>query len=424
MSEKKVPEVRFRGFSGEWECKLFSEVFDTAIPNNTLSRANLNYENGEVKNIHYGDILIKFGEITNVKKSNIPFITDLDITKYKGHFLVDGDVIFADTAEDDTVGKATEITGIGEEKVVSGLHTIPVRPHNLKPVGYCGYYINSHSYHKQLLALMQGIKVLSISKRSLANTSVSYPLLDDEQAKIGKFFKNLDDLIAQNQKKYDKLVNMKKACLDKMFPEDGADTPEVRVRGFSGKWEQRALGEIANLLTGYPFKSKLFAKNGVKLIRGMNVKRNFLDLSEEICEYWNSYTGLEEYLLKAKDILIQMDGALIGMSYARIEENQLPALLVQRVTRVRSNDNVDNDFIFQAIQKSFLQYILGLKTETAVPHLSLNDIRDFRIKIPVYDEQRKISRCLQTLDNLITLQKTKLEKLKNIKKACLDKMFI
>lgn len=136
MSEKKQPDVRFQGFRGDWEKKEFSNTFDTFIPTNTLSRANLNYEQGAVKNIHYGDVLIKFGEITDVLKEKIPFITDADVTKYKNQFLENGDIIFADAAEDETVGKATEISGITEEKIVSGLHTISCRPIKSNSTGY------------------------------------------------------------------------------------------------------------------------------------------------------------------------------------------------------------------------------------------------------------------------------------------------
>lgn len=168
------------------------------------------------------------------------------------------------------------------------------------------------------------------------------------------------------------------------------------------------MGEVADLLTGFPFESKKFTREGIKLVRGMNVKRGYLDFSEELCEWWASSLGLESYLLKNGDILIQMDGALIGKSYAKIEENQLPALLVQRVTRARTLEQVaDEAFIYQQIQKGFLAYIKGTKTETAVPHLSLSDIENFVISIPSVTEQKKVGSLFESLDNLITLHQKK-----------------
>ena len=177
---------------------------------------------------------------------------------------------------------------------------------------------------------------------------------------------------------------------------------------YTSSWEQRKLGEVADLLTGFPFESKKFTREGIKLVRGMNVKRGYLDFSEELCECWASSLGLESYLLKNGDILIQMDGALIGKSYAKIEENQLPALLVQRVTRVRTLEQIaDEAFIYQQIQKGFLAYIKGTKTETAVPHLSLSDIENFAISIPSVTEQKEVGTLFESLDNLITLHQRK-----------------
>ena len=200
--------------------------------------------------------------------------------------------------------------------------------------------------------------------------------------------------------------------------------PQIRFEGFTDAWEQRKLGEVANLLTGFPFESKKFVREGIKLVRGMNVKRGYLDFSEELCEYWSSSQGLENYLLNSGDILIQMDGALIGKSYAKIKENQLPALLVQRVTRVRiQNQIADESFVYQQIQKGFLTYIKGTKTETAVPHLSLNDIESFEIATPSVDEEKKIGAFFESLDHLITLHQRKYDKLQILKKAMLEKMF-
>lgn len=148
----------------------------------------------------------------------------------------------------------------------------------------------------------------------------------------------------------------------------------------------------------------------------MNVKRGELDLSDDICMKWNSSEGLEEYLLEEGDILIQMDGALIGKSYARISQNQLPALLVQRVTRARTDrEKASPGFMYQSLQRDFLAYIKLNKTETAVPHLSLNDIRDFTIMVPTLDEQEKIGEFLEMLDKTITLHQ---RKQKNLIEAC------
>ncbi|MDD6762733.1 MAG: restriction endonuclease subunit S [Clostridiales bacterium] len=198
-------------FAYSWEQRKLGEVF-VSLQNNTLSRAELCSKQGSAKNVHYGDILVKFGEVLNVNEEQLPVIADDTVVeKYKTSFLQNGDVIVADTAEDETVGKCTEIAGLKDETVVSGLHTIPYRPLFKFASGYLGYYMNSAAYHNQLLPLMQGIKVTSISKSAMLNTDVVYPKSVDEQKQIGEYFKHLDNLITLHQRKLEETNKYKKA---------------------------------------------------------------------------------------------------------------------------------------------------------------------------------------------------------------------
>ena len=265
------------------------------------------------------------------------------------------------------------------------------------------------------------------AKRIHADTFLNMPVMVptiDEQNLIVDFLQHLDNLITLHQHKHERLKSLKQAMLQKMFPKEGELVPEIRFEGFTEPWEQRRFGDYNDLMTGYPFESDKFSEDGIKLVRGMNVKRGYLDFSEDICMRWNSCVGLENFLLKAGDILIQMDGALIGKSYAKIKGNQLPALLVQRVTRSRTNNKfASQDFMYQTIQRDFLRYIEMSKTETAVPHLSLNDIRNFEIMVPCLAEQEKIGAYFSAFDHLITLHQRKYEKLLECKKAFLTKMF-
>ena len=218
MSETmKKPRIRFKGFTEAWEQRKFDEVFDCTIPNNTLSRAELNYESGSVRNIHYGDILIKYGSVVDVQNDEIPFATGKSSDDFKGALLQDGDIIIADTAEDETTGKACEIGNSQGLDVVSGLHTMVCRPRNKMALGYLGYYLNSDAYHHQLLPLMQGIKVLSLSRTNVQKTMVCYPKSKAEQQLIADCFRNLDNLITLHQRELEKLQNIKKSMLEKMF---------------------------------------------------------------------------------------------------------------------------------------------------------------------------------------------------------------
>ena len=235
--------MRFKGFTDEWEQRKFDECFNFPVSTNSLSRALLNYDEGDIKSVHYGDILIKYPAILNIKNDKIPYITGGKLEKYKSSLLENGDLIFADAAEDETVGKAVEVNGLTEENLVAGLHTIVARSKDKKAEFFLGYYINSNTYHRQLLRLIQGSKVSSISKGNLQKTLVSFPKDFEEQQKIGSFFKQLDDTIALHQRKLDLLKEQKKGYLQKMFPKNGAKVPELRFAGFADDWEERKFKE-------------------------------------------------------------------------------------------------------------------------------------------------------------------------------------
>ncbi len=200
-----------------WEQRKFSDVF-VGLQNNTLSRADLNYDHGDIKNVHYGDVLIKFGEYIDVASAELPYINDSSIeSKFVKSLLADGDIIIADTAEDETVGKCCEITNSDNMKLLSGLHTIAVRPQQKYASKFLGYYLNSSAYHSQLIPLMQGIKVTSISKGALQDTVLTVPTSIDEQGKIGECFSNIDDIITLHQRKLEMLNKIKISMLEKMF---------------------------------------------------------------------------------------------------------------------------------------------------------------------------------------------------------------
>lgn len=200
MSKGKTPQIRFKGYTDDWEQRKVGECF-SSLQNNTLSRAELNDENGVAMNVHYGDVLIKFDEFLDVSIGPLPFIKKQSVAeKFKTSYLQNGDVIVADTAEDETVGKCTEIIGLTDQKVISGLHTIPLRPNKKFATGYLGFYLNSAAYHDQLKPLMQGIKVTSISKSLMQNTIIRYPSDIQEQGMIGQCFINLDNLITLHQR--------------------------------------------------------------------------------------------------------------------------------------------------------------------------------------------------------------------------------
>ncbi len=214
-------EIRFKAADGsdypKWNNDSFPDIF-TMLQNNTFSRDCLNYEYGTVKNIHYGDILIKFGASLQPDDNRIPYVnSNIDVQRFsKESYLKEGDIVFADTAEDFTVGKSIEICNIDNVKLLSGLHTIPCRPKKEFASKYLGYYTNSERYHKQLLPLIQGIKVSSISRTSICNTFIEYPCLE-EQKKIVNCISAFDKKIEIERKILEDWQQIKKGLLQQMF---------------------------------------------------------------------------------------------------------------------------------------------------------------------------------------------------------------
>ena len=165
------PRIRFKQYTSDWEKRKLIKSFDF-LQNNTLSRAELRSDSGAAKNVHYGDVLTVLGEYLDASEIPLPYIPSQKVAdKYKNSFLHNGDIIMADTAEDETVGKCTEISGLQDIPIIAGLHTIPLRPKEAFAPGFLGYYLNSGAYHNQLLPLMQGTKVTSISKGAIQDTN-------------------------------------------------------------------------------------------------------------------------------------------------------------------------------------------------------------------------------------------------------------
>lgn len=396
------------------------------MQNNTLSRADLNYESGTVKNVHYGDVLIKFGDYIDASKIDLPYISDdTKADKFKSSFLQDGDIIIADTAEDDTVGKCTEIQGSEGLRLLSGLHTIACRPKEKYGPMFLGYYINSPAYHNQLKPLMQGIKVTSISKSALQNTDMAIPKSIDEQITIGKYFSYIDNLITLHQRKYDKLVNVKKAMLEKMFPKDGADVPEIRFKGFTEAWEQCKLGELGTTFTGLSGKSKGdFGHGDARFITYINVFSNpiaDLRMTESV------EIDFKQNCVKQGDVFFTTSSETpeeVGMSCV-MPENIDNMYLNSFCFGYRPIEKFDLSYLAYALRSTtFRKGMIFLAQGISRYNISKNKAMDLEISVPSLEEQSCIGRYFNHLDNLITLHQRKLEKLKNLKKACLEKMFV
>lgn len=245
-----------------------------------------------------------------------------------------------------------------------------------------------------------------------------------EQKQIGQFFSNLDHLIALEQQKYDKLNTVKKSMLEKMFPQKGAKVPEIRFKGFSEPWEEKKLGEIAPLRGGFAFKSSQYDNNGIPIIRISNILSDGCIGNEFI--YYHEQQNDEVYSLSDAAVLIAMSGATTGKVAILHEKKSSKYYQNQRVGYFVPTLECDYGFIAIIVRSHFFsKQLSAVLVAGAQPNVSSKDIDSFEFLIPVSkEEQQAIGSYFKDLDRLITLQNRKIEKLRNLKKACLKKMFV
>ena len=298
---------------------------------------------------------------------------------------------------------------------------------NIDPY-FMAYVLRSETVRKKIVFLAQGISRYNISKNKVMEIEIPLPSIREQQL-LGKYFYNLDNLITLHQRKYDKLVNVKKSMLEKMFPRDGANVPEIRFSGFTDAWEQRKLSELATMharIGWQNLRTSEFLDDGdYMLITGTDFEDGRINFST--CHYVEKERYDQDKHIQISDgsILITKDGTLGKVAY--VQGLQKPATLNAGVFNVEIKDEnqVDGKYLFQYLKAPFLMdYVSQKATGGTIKHLNQNILVDFPVIMPKKAEQEKIGRYFEGIDNLITLHQRKLEKLKNIKKSMLEKMFV
>ena len=241
MKEIRFKDTEVGRIPEDWQLDRLKENFEFKA-NNTLSRDALS-ESGIIQDVHYGDVLVKYGTHLDVQKDGVPYISNDGFCA--SSFISDGDVIIADTAEDETVGKATEVLNVRNNKLVSGLHTMWLHPVNQEKyaLGYLGYAFNASIYHNQLLPLMQGTKVTSVSKSAIKDTYILVPP-KSEQTRIATILSNIDALISELGRLIEKKRAIKQGAMQQLL------TGKKRLKGLTEPWVEKTLGEDATILRG------------------------------------------------------------------------------------------------------------------------------------------------------------------------------
>ena len=425
-----VPKLRFPEFrdEGEWEEKNVEDIYDFKSTN-SFSRENLNYKNGVIKNIHYGDIHKKFNTLFDIVKEDIPFInSNISIDNIKSDsYCIEGDMIFADASEDiDDIGKSIEIINLSNEKVVSGLHTLLARQKKAKLiVGFAGYLFKSDRIRSQIQREAQGSKVFGISVNRISNVCLSFPESFNEQQKIADCLTSLDQLITAETQKLESWKTHKKALMQKLFPAEGKTVPEWRFPEFRGKeeWEEKTLGECSFDSLDYGMNAAAINYDGEnKYIRITDIDENS---SKYISENPVSPEGdlLDKYIVGENDILFARTGASTGKTYLYNKED---GKLYFAGFLIRAKIKKDYNPIFIFTQTQTLKYNKWVKMtsmRSGQPGINSQEYASYGFFIPSKPEQQKIADCLSSLDELITAQTKKIELLKTHKKALMQGLF-
>ena len=408
------PKIRLKGFCGEWKSTPFLETFDY-IKNNSLSRDMLSQE-GEVQNIHYGDVLIKYGECVDSNKDDIPFVKDKETAKVflRTGALQNGDVVIADAAEDNSVGKCSEIVCDSMAQIVSGLHTIPVRPKSEFASRYLGYYMNSPAYHNQLLPHIQGTKISSISKKAVACTNIIHPASKDEQRALATFFTSLDNQISAAEKRLASLKQVKAASLQAMFPQEGETTPKLRFKGCEGEWKKVKLGDVA-LVNPKSELPESFEYVDLESVIGTSMIAHRRETK-------GSAPSRAQRLAQTDDIFYQTVRPYQRNNY-HFMKNESDYVFSSGYAQLRSIK--DANFLFTIIQSDFfLKQVMDNCTGSSFPAINPSSLKELIVHDCDRNEQKLIGDFFTSLDRQITAQSSKISKLKQIKSACLDQMFV
>ena len=393
-----VPKLRFKEFKDEWKEISLVNVF-TFYNTNSLSRADLS-EEGLIKNIHYGDIHQKFNNILDVNKEKLPYIkSDIKVKIHnEENYCQDGDLILADASEDyDGIGKAVEVINVGNNKIVSGLHTILARDTNkVMSLGFKGYLFNTSLIHNQIRVLANGFKVYGISKNNIYDLDVRIPT-KTEQEKITNFLILLDKKIELQQRKIEALKIYKKGLIQKL-----------KYR--SQNWNEYKIKNLFEITRG-----QVIPKNSLKVTPDEEYK--YPVYSSQTSNY--GILGYDKtYDFDGKFLTWTTDGANAGKVFYRNGKF--------RCTNVCGllYSPTDSPYI-NLLTADLLNYETPKHVSyVGNPKLMNNVMADIKIKLPSIEIQNKISNIFSVLNNKLLIEENKLKNLNTMKKSLLQQMFI
>lgn len=410
MQERaSVPAVRFAGFSGDWEQRKLGD----------MSRS---FEYGLNAAATTFDGKNKYIRITDIDDETRLFLTsdltspNCDLKSAGNYQLQKSDIVFARTGA--SVGK-TYIYKPSDGTVYYAGFLIRAR---IKPE-YCADFVFQNTlterYKRFVNITSQRSGQPGVNAQEYSTFEFLVPEYEEQQ-KAGSFFRNLDNLIILNQRKYTQLCNIKKSMLEKMFPKEGADVPEIRFVGFTGAWERHKLTEFVDFYPGLTYAPGDVQGKGTLVLRSSNVSNG------EIVDADNVYVCPEvvnSENVKVGDIVVVVRNgsrSLIG-KHAQIKRFMPNTVIGAFMTGIRSECPA---FTNALLSTSHFDEEVSMNMGATINQITGYMFSKMEFRVPRLSEQKKIGAFFENLDHFITLHQRKLERLQNLKKACLEKMFV
>ena len=400
MMSKKSPQLRFEGFTDDWEVRKLGDVVGeiqsgNRLPKDSLTSGNIPYVVAQTKNE---------GVFKTISKKT------LDYNGNPMKLFPGNSISFSIDNPEAMFYRSTEFYTSNIMRVIHA----------------------DYLSHQQYLFILENMKSFTrgydwsrkFSGPVVSNLEYLQPN-EQEQCKIGSFILAFDNIITLHQRKLDLLKEQKKGYLQKMFPKNGAKVPELRFAGFADDWEERKLGDLA---TSFEYGLNASAKSfdGThKYIRITDIddsSRKFN--SQSLTSPDIDLSSADNYKLKNGDILFARTGASVGKSYIYADSDGL-VYYAGFLIRARIKSGVDSNFVFQhTLTSSYKNFIRVTSQRSGQPGVNAKEYSTFEISVPSYEEQRKIGSFFKQLDDTITLHQRKLDLLKEQKKGFLQKMFV
>ena len=404
--KKKVPNLRFKGFTDDWEQRKLGEISDikSGLSTNTQSKKNL-YKITRIETISDGFIDVK--KVGTVRE------------KPDKKFLMNcGDILFSNINSLKHIGKVAIFDG--SFTLYHGMNLLRITV-NTKTSSYFIYYeLSTKKYRNWAKAHANpAVSQASINQSELSLENMSLTSLA-EQEKIVNLLLLLDKLISLQQQKLDLLKQLKKGLLQKMFADKDSKQPILRFKGFHDDWEQRKLSKVKDVRDG-THDSPKYHEKGFPLITSKNLTPSGVDFSDASLIDEHDYQEINKLsLVEIHDILFGMIGTIGNPVIVKKS-----GFAIKNVALIKHGGNLSNYFLLNLLNSPiFAKYINKENAGGTQKFLSLSIIRNFRFLAPGSDEQNKIGNMFEQVDTFITLQQQKLAKYQSIKKSLLQQMFI